>query len=42
VSPTQGVVELITVQRNTEMLSRALSALDGQLNQVAVQDLPKV
>ena len=42
VSPTEGVVQLITVQRNTEMLSRALSALDGQLNQVAAQDLPKV
>jgi len=33
---------LITVQRNAEMLSRALSAIDGQMNQVAVQDLPKV
>jgi flagellar basal-body rod protein FlgF len=42
VSPTEGVVQLITVQRNAEMLSRALSALDGQLNQTAVQDLPKV
>jgi flagellar basal-body rod protein FlgF len=42
VSPTEGVVQLITVQRNAEMLSRALSALDGQLNQVAAQDLPKV
>jgi flagellar basal-body rod protein FlgF len=42
VSPTEGVVQLITVQRNTEMLSRALSALDGQLDQIAVQDLPKV
>jgi len=42
VSPTEGVVQLIAVQRNTEMLSRALSALDGQLNQIAVQDLPKV
>jgi flagellar basal-body rod protein FlgF len=42
VSPTEGVVQLITVQRNTEMLSRAMSALDGQLNQIAVQDLPKV
>jgi len=42
VSPTEGVVQLITVQRNTEMLARALSALDGQLNQIAVQDLPKV
>ncbi len=42
VSPTEGVVQLITVQRNAEMLSRAMSALDGQLNQIAVQDLPKV
>ncbi|MGA7694412.1 MAG: flagellar basal-body rod protein FlgF [Candidatus Sulfotelmatobacter sp.] len=42
VSATEAVVQLITVQRNTEMLSRALSALDGQLNQVAAQDLPKV
>ena len=42
VSPTEGVVQLIAVQRNAEMLSRALSALDGQLNQIAAQDLPKV
>jgi flagellar basal-body rod protein FlgF len=42
VSPMEGVVQLITVQRNTEMLARALSAFDGQLNQIAVQDLPKV
>lgn len=42
VSATEGVVQLITLQRNAEMMSRALSALDGQLNQIAVQDLPKV
>jgi flagellar basal-body rod protein FlgF/flagellar basal-body rod protein FlgG len=42
VSAMEGVVQLITVQRNAEMLSRALSAIDGQLNQIAVQDLPKV
>jgi flagellar basal-body rod protein FlgF len=42
VSPMEGVVQLITVQRNAEMLSRALSAFDSQLNQIAVQDLPKV
>jgi flagellar basal body rod protein FlgG len=42
VSPTEAVVQLITVQRNAEMLSRAVSALDGQLNQIAAQDLPKV
>jgi flagellar basal-body rod protein FlgF len=42
VSATEGVVQLITVQRNADMLARAFSALDGQLNQIAVQDLPKV
>jgi flagellar basal-body rod protein FlgF/flagellar basal-body rod protein FlgG len=42
VSPTAAVVQLITVQRNAEMLARALSSIDGQLNQVAVQDLAKV
>ncbi|MFY9741983.1 MAG: flagellar basal-body rod protein FlgF [Candidatus Sulfotelmatobacter sp.] len=38
----EGVVQLITVQRNTELLSRAMSAFDSQLDQTAVQDLPKV
>jgi len=42
VSATEGVVQLLTVQRNAEMMGRAFSALDGQLNQIAVQDLPKV
>jgi flagellar basal-body rod protein FlgF len=42
VSATEGVVQLLTVQRSAEMLGRAFSALDGQLNQIAVQDLPKV
>ncbi len=42
VSPTQAVVQLITVQRNADMLGRAMGAIDGQLNQTAVQDLPKV
>lgn len=42
VSPMDGVVQLITVQRNTELHSRAMSAFDSQLNQTAVQDLPKV
>jgi flagellar basal-body rod protein FlgF len=42
VSPTEGVVQLIVVQRNADMLGRALGAIDGQLNQIAVQDLPKV
>jgi flagellar basal-body rod protein FlgF len=42
VGAIEGVVQLITVQRNTEMLSRAMTAFDSQLNQIAVQDLPKV
>jgi flagellar basal-body rod protein FlgF len=42
VSPTEAVVQLITVQRNADMLGRAMGAIDGQLNQIAVQDLPKV
>lgn len=42
VSATTAVVQLISVQRNAEMLGRAMGAIDGQLNQTAVQDLPKV
>jgi len=42
VSPVESVVELITVQRNAEMMQRALSLFDSQLNQTAVQDLPRV
>jgi flagellar basal-body rod protein FlgF len=42
VSPIDGVVQLITVQRNTDMLARALTAFDSQLNQTAAQDLAKV
>ena len=42
VSPMAGAVQLITVQRNAEMLARALTAFDSQMNQIAVQDLPKV
>jgi flagellar basal-body rod protein FlgF/flagellar basal-body rod protein FlgG len=42
VSPVEGVVQLITIQRNAEMLQRALSMFDSQLNQTAAQDLPRV
>jgi len=42
VNPTEAVVQLILVQRNAEMLARAVAALDGQMNQTAVQDLPRV
>jgi flagellar basal-body rod protein FlgF/flagellar basal-body rod protein FlgG len=42
VSPVEGVVQLISIQRNAEMMQRALSLFDSQLNQTATQDLPKV
>lgn len=42
VSPVAGVVQLITIQRNAEMMARALSLFDSQLNQTAAQDLPRV
>ncbi len=42
VSSVTGVVQLITVQRKAEMMQRALTLFDSQLNQTAVQDLPRV
>ena len=42
VSPVEGVVQLITIQRQAEMMQRALSLFDSQLNQTAAQDLPRV
>ena len=42
VSPVEGVVQLISVQRNAEMMQRALSLFDTQLNQTAVQDLARI
>ena len=42
VSPVESVVQLITVQRNFELMQRALTVFDSQFNQTAVQDLPRV
>lgn len=42
VSPVVGAVQLITIQRNAEMMQRALTLFDSQLNQTAAQDLPRV
>jgi flagellar basal-body rod protein FlgF len=42
VSAVESVVELIQVQRNAQMMQRALSIFDSQFNQTAVQDLPRV
>lgn len=42
VNPIAAVVNLLTVQRNHEMMQRALSLFYSEFNQVAVNDLPKV
>jgi flagellar basal-body rod protein FlgF len=42
VNAALSVIDLITVQRNAEMLQRALGAFDSQFNQTAVQDLPRI
>lgn len=42
VSPVEATVQLITVQRNAEMMQRALTLFDSQFNQTAAQDLPRV
>jgi flagellar basal-body rod protein FlgF len=42
VSPVEGVVQLITIERSAEMMQRALTLFDSQLNQTAAQDLPRV
>lgn len=42
VSPVQATVQLITIQRNAEMMQRALTLFDSQFNQTAAQDLPRV
>lgn len=42
VSPVEGAVELISIQRTAEMMQRALSIFDSQFNQTAVEQLPKV
>jgi flagellar basal-body rod protein FlgF/flagellar basal-body rod protein FlgG len=42
VNAAMSVIQMMTVQRNAEMLQRALGAFDSQLNQTAAQDLPRV
>jgi flagellar basal-body rod protein FlgF len=42
VSPVESVVQLITIQRSAEMMQRALTLFDSQMNQTAAQDLPRV
>ncbi len=42
VNPVTALVGLINVQRNADMLQRALSEFYGDFNRIAVEDLPRV
>jgi flagellar basal-body rod protein FlgF len=42
VNPVSGMVELITAQRSAEMMQRALTMFNSEIDKTAVQDLPKV
>lgn len=42
VSPIAAAVGLISIQRNAEMMQRALSTFNDEFNKTAAQDLPKV
>ena len=42
VNPVEAAVGLIEIQRNAEMMQRALTTFHDEFNKVAVQDLPRV
>jgi flagellar basal-body rod protein FlgF/flagellar basal-body rod protein FlgG len=42
VNPVSGMVELITAQRSAEMMQRALSMFNSEMDKTASQDLPKL
>ena len=42
VNPILGIVELVTAQRDAEMMQRALSMFNSEMDKTATQDLPKV
>lgn len=42
INPVEGAVGLIVIQRQADLLGRALSTLNNDFNQAAVQDLPRV
>jgi flagellar basal body rod protein FlgG len=42
VNPVANMVELVTAQRTTEMMQRALSMFSSEIDKTASQDLPKV
>lgn len=42
VNPISNMVELVTAQRSAEMMQRALSMFNSEIDKTATQDLPKV
>ena len=40
--PSSAAVGLIEIQRNAEMMQRALSTFHNEFNRTAAEDLPKV
>jgi flagellar basal-body rod protein FlgF/flagellar basal-body rod protein FlgG len=42
VNPIEGMVELVTAQRTAEMMERALSMYNNEIDKTATQELPKV
>jgi flagellar basal-body rod protein FlgF/flagellar basal-body rod protein FlgG len=42
INPVQGAVGLILLQRQAELLGRALSIFNSDFNRAAAQDLPRV
>lgn len=42
VNPVLSMVELVTAQRSAEMMQRALSMFNSEIDKTATQDLPKV
>jgi flagellar basal-body rod protein FlgF len=42
VNPVASAVELVTLQRYTELMQRALSMFHSDMNQIAAQDLPRI
>jgi len=42
VNPIANMVELVTAQRSTEMMQRAMSMFSSEIDKTASQDLPKV
>jgi flagellar basal-body rod protein FlgF/flagellar basal-body rod protein FlgG len=42
INPVESAVSLIEIQRNAEMMQRALNTFHTEFNKIAVEDLPKV